>query len=1036
MSIADGLARAGDTPQALYAKLAGSGRLTRQELERVIAGLQPDISAAEREVVFSQFEKDDSGEMDLPGFCQSLQDVKRGTFVAKPSASPVSAPQAAPEKAKPELAAPVPAAAAPVPAAAAPAAWTPAAPAPPAPPAPPAAAAGINSEDLERRLERHMTELINDSQRQLLARIESVTASASTPAGSPGLGAAEVAAIASQQQAAMQENMQQQMQQQMNIFLQLKDEMKANAQHVQEAAKAASQLAAQRERAALSTPRSQSLGMSTISQQQFQRQQQLEQQQKILARGTGSTSPSSARATGGPVTQDPVVADPVRSTLTHVSEGASDNDRRADEVRRMRSSKSSKESKESSTTPVKWDGMEVVGNFSPAFNKVLEEGLKKLSTEEEKLRFMISMTGERTRPMAKATEPSAQPMVRNLEWGRTLRPEDASIGLQPVDEPDSEGDRSPSRASSHATLDAAPPEKAPPSPSKRGFFSFGRAKQPPAEGEGEKAKEQDKATEVSEKVAKAKAKAKAKAEEKERVETLGKRAFVGGLAGFLTRCRPSGLQQPPPILTQPHPTGMRHSSAPGRTSSASDGGAGASSSQRGPAPASNSPRDQPPVATRTASPVPELMQAPEKISSNATLFSPGRVVSGPAAPSAASASTSAMQERHNQSAVSSHDDVNMLDATSRGPVVEAHGNAAASPEVTDSQPAASPSAQRQMNLEQHLAELEDSGAGVSMDIGAHPVQVGGSGGNADAVTGSALGASSMAMSSVHGTSALDTSAQGGAAAVAAPLGGGWAQHATPSSAPTPTTLLPPPPAPPPAGEPPATSVQRFSSGISGLSDDSSDASGTRGAATKSRQKAAPSQGGFVEGMSRQSDSNIITAVQGFGDGSSMQSDSNVITAVQGFGDAREQVSMQSLQSVESSPAGPVPAAPPKFNRPPAVQTSFTDARPGGMDMSLASMDSASPPGAGAGAVGGWGAPRTMLPSSQMAAPKLPPAQPPSGEAAATPMNEGVKPFSPASISSMDSGGQQARQEPRQMPVKELRRDDSFDVSMLEVEEAL
>lgn len=82
--IASSLVRTGHTPQQLFERLDRdrSGSLTRLELEEVILSLQPDLTLAEREAIYSKLDGDRSGAIDLNEFNRLLSAVNAAPLVA------------------------------------------------------------------------------------------------------------------------------------------------------------------------------------------------------------------------------------------------------------------------------------------------------------------------------------------------------------------------------------------------------------------------------------------------------------------------------------------------------------------------------------------------------------------------------------------------------------------------------------------------------------------------------------------------------------------------------------------------------------------------------------------------------------------------------------------------------------------------------------------------------------------------------------------------------------------------------------------
>ena len=143
------------------------------------------------------------------------------------------------------------------------------------------------------------------------------------------------------------------------------------------------------------------------------------------------------------------------------------------------------------------------GAMDPNYQKALKEMLAQCRTEEERLRFMVSMATERTRPRKpRNTEPSNL----ELQWGALLSPKDAQ-----------------------------------------------RAKRPSLTEEAKEVEAEEKAEKVEQPQAQPKPTGPQKKDPSEKRETtLTRRAFAGGLASFLQRCRPDLMAAPAPS-TSPAP---------------------------------------------------------------------------------------------------------------------------------------------------------------------------------------------------------------------------------------------------------------------------------------------------------------------------------------------------------------------------------------------------------------------------------------------------------------------------------------------------
>lgn len=142
-----------------------------------------------------------------------------------------------------------------------------------------------------------------------------------------------------------------------------------------------------------------------------------------------------------------------------------------------------------------FDWSKVPGPASPSFQKAWKEGIAKCSTDTEKLLFMISMTGERTRPR----KPKDGLRELDVTWGGQLSPKDAKRAQEP------------------------------------------RLPEP---------KEEAKDVKVEQPVPKAND-PKKPAEKRETI--LTRRAFASGFTGFLQRCRPDLLEAPESVgqVSQP-----------------------------------------------------------------------------------------------------------------------------------------------------------------------------------------------------------------------------------------------------------------------------------------------------------------------------------------------------------------------------------------------------------------------------------------------------------------------------------------------------
>lgn len=72
--LAGAIARAGQTPESVVTRLDSSqdGRLSYGELERVMSGLQPDLTLKERDAVFAHLDKEKSGWVSVNEFCKTL----------------------------------------------------------------------------------------------------------------------------------------------------------------------------------------------------------------------------------------------------------------------------------------------------------------------------------------------------------------------------------------------------------------------------------------------------------------------------------------------------------------------------------------------------------------------------------------------------------------------------------------------------------------------------------------------------------------------------------------------------------------------------------------------------------------------------------------------------------------------------------------------------------------------------------------------------------------------------------------------------
>ena len=144
------------------------------------------------------------------------------------------------------------------------------------------------------------------------------------------------------------------------------------------------------------------------------------------------------------------------------------------------------------------------GALSPGYQKALKQKLAQCTTEEERRRFMVSIATERTRPRKpKNTEPS------NLEltWGELLSPKDAERAKRPslTEEKPKEKDKEPEQKVEQPLVQPKPAG-------------------PPKKESGDK-----------------------------RETALTRRAFVGGLASFLQRCRPDLMAAPAASSTSPAP---------------------------------------------------------------------------------------------------------------------------------------------------------------------------------------------------------------------------------------------------------------------------------------------------------------------------------------------------------------------------------------------------------------------------------------------------------------------------------------------------
>jgi Ca2+-binding EF-hand superfamily protein len=82
--IGSAIVRTGFTPMQLFNKvdLDHNGRLTWDELEKVILSFQSDLSVTERQSIFRRFDKDGNGSIDIQEFCNTLNTWNPSAFVS------------------------------------------------------------------------------------------------------------------------------------------------------------------------------------------------------------------------------------------------------------------------------------------------------------------------------------------------------------------------------------------------------------------------------------------------------------------------------------------------------------------------------------------------------------------------------------------------------------------------------------------------------------------------------------------------------------------------------------------------------------------------------------------------------------------------------------------------------------------------------------------------------------------------------------------------------------------------------------------